>query len=222
MVFAGPEDSPLDARKEPPTFSFLGGPLHQLGRRLGLVRGDTNTVRLGLALGGGMWIICAALAFVGGIADRMFALSFIGAHARLLVVIPLFFICESWVAPRMAAFVGRIAESGVVPANALPALNADVARVNRWQDAWWPETTCLLAVILVLATGTKFQYGATSAYDPARTALSAWVYYRAGLTLFQFLPSAGSGAWGSGGGFSGACRGSTCTSFRATRMAPAE
>jgi len=32
-------------------FSLLGGPLHGLGCRLGLVRGGTNTVALGLALG---------------------------------------------------------------------------------------------------------------------------------------------------------------------------
>jgi len=70
VVFAASEDSPLDAREEPLTFSFFGGPLHQLGRRLGLVRGDTTTVWLGLALGGGMWIMGAALALVGGIADR--------------------------------------------------------------------------------------------------------------------------------------------------------
>jgi hypothetical protein len=32
-------------------FSLLGGPLHRLGRRPGLVRGETNMVALGLALG---------------------------------------------------------------------------------------------------------------------------------------------------------------------------
>ncbi|NWG87550.1 MAG: hypothetical protein HXY26_08600, partial [Hydrogenophilaceae bacterium] len=36
--------------------SLLGGPLHRMGRRLGLVR-DTNTFRLGLALGLVPWLI---------------------------------------------------------------------------------------------------------------------------------------------------------------------
>jgi len=41
----------------PRPFSFLGGPLYRFGRRVGLVRGETNTVPLGLALGGGLWIV---------------------------------------------------------------------------------------------------------------------------------------------------------------------
>jgi hypothetical protein len=36
------------------TFTLLGGPLHNLGRRLGLVRHETNTVLLGLAIGWGL------------------------------------------------------------------------------------------------------------------------------------------------------------------------
>jgi hypothetical protein len=70
-------------------FSLLGGPLYQLGRRLGLVRGETNTVLLGLALGGGTWIVIVVLAAIGGVVDRLWSLSVIGGHARLLVAIPL-------------------------------------------------------------------------------------------------------------------------------------
>ena len=117
------------ANETPAEFSLLGGPLHQLGRRLGLVRG-TNTVPLGFALGGGLWLIIVALALIEGLTDRLFVLSLVGGHARLLVVIPLFFICESWVGPRMTAFVATIGRTGVVPPGALPALDTDVARIN--------------------------------------------------------------------------------------------
>jgi hypothetical protein len=41
-------------------FSLLGGPLHRLGRRPGLVRGETNMVALGLALGLLSWSILLA------------------------------------------------------------------------------------------------------------------------------------------------------------------
>ncbi len=41
--------------ESPEPFSLIGGPLHQLGRRLGLVRG-TNTVAVGLVLGGGIYM----------------------------------------------------------------------------------------------------------------------------------------------------------------------
>ena len=179
---------PRDTREAPAEFSLFGGPLHQLGRRLGLVRGDTNTVLIGVVLGGGLWIIIAILALIGGFADRMLSLSFIGEPARLLVVIPLLFMCESWVAPRMAAFVRRIVESGVVPASALPALDADVVRTRRWTDAWWPDAACLLVAILLAITGARLQtYGATSAPDPTADALAARVYFRVGLALFRFL-----------------------------------
>jgi hypothetical protein len=105
-----------DARKAPSEFSLLGGPSHRLGRRLGLVRGDANTVRLGLVLGGGMWLILIIVTLVDGRPDLIISLSVIGVSARLLVVIPLIFMCESWVVPRMAAFVRRITGSGIVPA----------------------------------------------------------------------------------------------------------
>jgi hypothetical protein len=44
--------------------SLLGGPLHRLGCRLGLVRGGTNTVVFGLVLGALPWLALLALALV--------------------------------------------------------------------------------------------------------------------------------------------------------------
>ncbi|HEY7819437.1 MAG TPA: hypothetical protein VIG29_14530, partial [Vicinamibacteria bacterium] len=98
----------MTAPESPASFPLLGGPLHHLGRRLGLVRGDTNTVLLGLALGWGLWLLIVALAPIQGLTDQVFSMSLVAAHARLLLAIPLFFLCESWVVPRMAAFVGTI------------------------------------------------------------------------------------------------------------------
>src|SRR5262245_30728607 len=107
-------------------FSLIGGPLHQLGHRLGLVRG-TNTVLIGVTLGIGLWFVILILAVVQGRADGMFEMSVVAVHVRLLLVIPLFFICESWVGPRMTAFVAEIANTGVVPRAETAALNALVA-----------------------------------------------------------------------------------------------
>jgi len=152
------------------------------------VRGGTNTVPIGLALGAGVWTAVVVLAFLGGVTNRLFSLSVIGVHARLLVVIPLFFASESWVAPRMTAFVRSLADWGTVPRSALPALDEEVGRIGRWKDAWWPEAACLLAAILLAITGGRLQtYGGSAVYDPARTALAAHVYFRVGLVLFQFL-----------------------------------
>jgi hypothetical protein len=177
----------METREGIADFSLLGGPFYQLGRRLGLVRG-TNTVLLGLTIGVGLWLIVLTLAFIEGVTDHMFTLRLIAGHARLLVVIPLFFICESWINPRMTAFVRTIAQSGIVPPSALPALDAEVARTNRWKDAWWPEAVCLLAAVVMAVMRSSLQsLGESGVYDPRRTALGALVYFQGGLTLFRFL-----------------------------------
>jgi hypothetical protein len=152
------------------TFTLLGGPLHNLGRRIGLVRHETNTVLLGLAIGWGLWLLIVVSALIEGVADRLFSMSVVGGHARLLLVVPLFFICESWVVPRMAAFVDTITRSGVVPPGARPALDAEVSRTRRWANWWWPEAVCLLVAIFLEVTGLRLQtYGATAGFDSSRT-----------------------------------------------------
>jgi hypothetical protein len=55
------ESRSMEERGRLEKFSLLGGPLHRLGRRLGLVRGETNTVAVGLALGLLSWSILLAL-----------------------------------------------------------------------------------------------------------------------------------------------------------------
>jgi hypothetical protein len=169
------------------SFSLLGGPLHQIGRRLGLVRG-TNTVRLGLVLGIGLWLVVVALALIGGSTDRVFQMSVVAGHVRLLLVIPLFFMCESWVDPRMTAWVAMIASTGVVPPGATAALDAEIARANRRANAWWPEAAWLLIAIALEIAGTRLAtYGTTEVEDPTRTSLAALMYFRVGVTLFRFL-----------------------------------
>ncbi len=179
---------PDDMREALENFSLLGGPLHRLGVRLGLVRQGTHTVLLGVALGGGMWIVVVILALLEGIADRVFSLSAIGASARLLVVIPLMFVCESWVTPRMAAFVDRITDSGIVPAGELPALDAAAARIRRWADAWWPEAAGLLAAVLLAVSDTRVPHFGASSGSRAGGAVDRR------LDLFQCGASSSSGS----------------------------
>jgi hypothetical protein len=178
----------MTALESPEPFSVLGGPLYRMGRRLGLVRGETNTIMLGLALGWGPWLLIAGLAQIEGVADRMFSMALVAGHARLLLVIPLIFICESWVTPRMAAFVGTIARSGVVSPDARPVLDAEVSRTRRWANWWWPEVACLVVAVLFGVTGSRLQtYGESGAYDPARDSLSFLLYVHVGLLVFRFL-----------------------------------
>lgn len=126
-------------------FSLFGGPLQWVGCRLGLVREGTNTVWLGVALGLLAWGVLMLLALLQGFGHKMFSLAVIGVHVRLLVAIPLFFLCETWVAPRMAEFVRDIVRSGLVPEAALPALASDIRCVGRMKDSWLAEVLFLLA-----------------------------------------------------------------------------
>jgi hypothetical protein len=173
-------------------FSLLGGPLHRLGQQLGLVREETNTVALGLALGLLSWSILLALAAIESVSDRLFSLSAIAADVRLLVAIPLFFLCETSLDPRLSDFVRTIVRSGVVPGNALPALESEIARTCRWKDAWLPEAMCLLAAALLSSYAAQLHLsGKTAALDPTRALsdvpLAGLWYWIVCLPLFRFL-----------------------------------
>jgi hypothetical protein len=114
--------------------------------RASVGRGDfteTNTVLFGIALGWGPWLLILGLALIEGIADRMLSMALVAAHARLLLVIPLIFISESWVT-RMSACVATIARYGVVSPDDRPALDAEVSRTRRWANWWWPEVVCFV------------------------------------------------------------------------------
>jgi hypothetical protein len=174
------------------SLSLLGGPLHRLGCRLGLVRAGTNTAALGLALGALLWTVLVALAFIGGVSHRLFSLSVIGAHVRLLLVIPAFFVCEAVLDPRLTAFVGMIVRSGVVPGTALPALETEIARTARRKDSWVAEGLCLLAAVVFSLLGPRLHMsGTTGEYDPSRSATGVTMaglwYWIVCLTLFRFL-----------------------------------
>jgi hypothetical protein len=176
-------------------FSLLGGPLHRLGCRLGLVRDATNTTALGLVLGAFPWIVLVALALVEGLGHAFFSIEAIGGHVRLLVAIPLFFVCEAFIDPRFAAFVRVIVRSQVVPASARPALESEIARIARWRDAWLPEAFFLLAAVLLALTTPAENFlhylpGLTGGSHPSPVGNATWTshwYWLVCMPLFRFL-----------------------------------
>ena len=89
--------------------------MHRLGKRLGLVRGHSNTLALGLVLGPGAWLVMMLLALAGGLGAQLFSVSVIGEHVRLLVAIPFFFVCETILDPRVTALVTTLVRSRVIP-----------------------------------------------------------------------------------------------------------
>ena len=126
---------------------MLGGPLHWLGCRLSLVREGTHTVRLGLALSLLAWGVLIVLALLQGLGLRLFSPAVMGVHVRFLVAVPLFFLCESLVAPGMAEFVRNIVHSGLVPESEMPTLASNVRRFGRMNNSWLAEVVFLLAAI---------------------------------------------------------------------------
>jgi hypothetical protein len=182
----------MAGRTEFENFSVIGGPLYRLGCRLGLVRGGTNTIAIGLALGGFLWVVQVALSIVGGISDRILSLSVISVHVRLLVAIPLFFVCEAWLTPRVAAFVRGIVNSGLVPKTELTTLQSATSAIARWRDSWLPELMCLLlAAPLSFVRPPIHLAGGMSVYHPdpvtgGMTLATGW-YWIVCLLLFRFL-----------------------------------
>ena len=186
----------MENSEGPVQFSLLGGPLHRLGCRLGLVRNGTDTIPLGLVLGVIPWVILVALALLEHFGRVLFAMDAVGAHVRLLIAVPLFFVCETLIDPHFAAFVREIVRSEVVPATGRPALGSEIARIVRWRDAWLPETTLLLvAVLLGLAAPQQNLFAYLPGYAGGEAGASvvsaaSWTsqwYWMACMTLFRFL-----------------------------------
>jgi hypothetical protein len=166
-------------------FSLLGGPLHELARRVRLAKG-TDTVRFGLTLGVGVWVVFVILAVLAGNGDRLWSLSTIGIHVRALVVIPLLFFAESLLDPRIATFVDLLESSGIVTETAKPTFDAELARALRWKDSWIPDAACL-AVAVLMAFAWHGKVFGDETPGAANTSLAAQWYLIVGLSLLRFL-----------------------------------
>jgi len=185
----------MEKTEDLPNFSLLGGPLHRLGRRLGLVRDATNTTAIGLSLGMCLWLVLVVLALAEGLGSVLFSVEAIGAHVRLLLAIPLLFVCETIIDPRFATFVRRMMRLRVVRASAQPAMEVEIARIERWKDAWLPEAIFLLACVLLAQTTSNVNFftylsgiAGEALADAAREATwtSRW-YWSVCVPLFRFL-----------------------------------
>jgi hypothetical protein len=179
----------VDRAKDPATLSLLGGPLHRLGCRLGLVRAGTNTVRLGLAIGAFLWVVLMVLSLAEGIDP--WSLDLLGVHSALLVMTPLLFLCETRLDPRITQFMHSLQRSQLVPSTAQPALQTMIERTRRWTNAWLPEALCLgLALALTwalsqLQVAGVVRYGRDAA--EAGAAMAGWWYRGVCLTVVRFL-----------------------------------
>lgn len=168
-------------------FSLLGGPLHRLGARLGLVRRKTDTVALGVALGGFSWLALVVLAAAKGGAVGLFSLSAIAIHARLLLAVPLFFVAETALDAQLREFVALIVRSEILNVKAMADFEAQAARLSGWENSVAPDAASLFAAVVLSLPAAGFP----TELEPGR-ALSgapwagAWYAFFC-LPLFRFL-----------------------------------
>jgi hypothetical protein len=175
-------------------FSVFGGPLHQIGTRLGLIRKNNNSLMLGFVFGYGVWIILFLLALVNGRTENFFSMSLLAGHVRFLVAIPLFFVCESLMTSKMSTFVGYLVESGLVPEKEVPKLSEVIKKVNRLKNSWIPETVLVLIVYIVPLIGSANIIPGKSSNTSFilqqagdHYYFSSQFYIWVGLPLFRFL-----------------------------------
>jgi hypothetical protein len=128
--------------------NMIGGPLHRLGRRLGLVRDGMDTILLGVVLGLLAWSVLAVLALLYGLGPKIFSLNSTALHVRLLLAIPLFFVCETWIFPEIAEFPRYLVQAGMVRDASLPALASAIGNVVRLLNSSVAE---LLLLVLAIA-----------------------------------------------------------------------
>jgi hypothetical protein len=123
---------------------------------------------------------------------RIFSVELVAGHVRLLVAIPLLFVCASYAAPRMAAFVRYLVLSGVVRGQAVEGLERHVTTVMRLRDSSIPDIACIAIAIGVALTDAPLPLpgGATDMYDSVRaselTLAGGW-YWFVCLTVFRYL-----------------------------------
>jgi hypothetical protein len=186
MIDEALQPSPETPNQQP--FTLLGGPLHRFGRRLGLVRAGNNTVALGFAIAVPLWVVLLILALVDGY--DVFSFDVIGAHARMLLVVPLLFAGESTFDPRLPDFI-RAVNRLAMPAEVQAELHEELARITRLKDAWLPEVLCLLSALALFWLVPLMQLPGTVGYHrdigANLTTMAARWYWAACLPVFRFL-----------------------------------
>ena len=173
------------------SMSLLGGVLHRLGMRYHLVRGESNTLLMGLAIGWSLWVFLVLLATLLGKADQLFVLPMIATHVRLLLVIPMFFLCESLLDPVVRVFVRSLIVTDIIPDSEKPRMALLVQRLNGYTTSRWPDIVCMVVALMVGSAGSHLLNITTSqGWDPLSVltnSLTLNVFVIVELVIFRFL-----------------------------------
>ena len=171
-------------------FSLLGGPLHRFGVRFGLVRRGTNCAPMGALFGVLPWFVLSVMAALEGRGEALFSLEAVSVHVRLLVAIPLFFLCEAGLDPRVTTFVREIVDAGLVSDRELPELQRQIEHSSRRKDGWQTDAGCFAVAIASELFGPKLALTSMMPSLHQNPALWTWSgewYWLVCIPLFRFL-----------------------------------
>lgn len=147
-----------------------GGPAYRFMQRIGIIRGDDPSINrriLGfLAI---TWVPLLLFSLLDGYAlgptpRQSFLLDF-ATYVRFFLAVPLLFVAEVVVGPRLTAAGLQFAQAGFVRPEEYPAFDRAVARVVRWRESVWAEiiiVSMALAVAWTLSPDSFYGGEATS------------------------------------------------------------
>jgi hypothetical protein len=137
-------------------------------------------------------VILVALAVSEGVIHQVFSLTVLGAHVRLLLAIPLFFLAESWLEDHGRVFARMIVGSGVVPEDRVSEFSSIVRSTARLKDSWVPEGILLVVVGFLPLMAVETRLLGESAIIGSNQVLAGLTlvggsYWVVCLMLFRFL-----------------------------------
>lgn len=179
----------------------LGGPAYRLMQRLGLIRpGTLSLLRRCVAFLLVTWVPLLLLTLLEGTAlgstpQESFLLDF-ATYARFFLGIPLLFLSEVIVGPRLQTAGRHFLAGHFIRTEDLPAFEAAVARIRRLREALVPELVMVVLAFLnawflsietwsVAGSGVSWRSGAEGHF--LGLSLAGCWYYLVAVPLLQFL-----------------------------------
>jgi hypothetical protein len=189
-----------DATGDPPQFSLVqGGPVYGLARRLRVFGRPLGQVGLGVVLALVAWVPLLGFALLAGLRPEQGTtvsfLASINTHVRFLVAIPLAFVAELWIDPRLRQFVQGLVATRIVPRTEIPSLERAVHLAHRLRDSAAAEVALAIVAVALVQLGVRpfdlpediRSWRATGAGEAVRPTLAGLWYAVIALPLYQFL-----------------------------------
>jgi hypothetical protein len=189
-----------DATCEPPEFSLVqGGPVYGLTRRLRAFGRPIGQVGLGAGIALVAWVPLLGFTLLEsprpGEGTTVSFLESINTHVRFLIAIPVAFLAELWIDPRLRQFVQGLVTTRLVPRSELPSLEQAVHLAHRFRDSTTAEVALAILAVVSVHLGVRpfdlpesvSSWRATGAGEALRPTLAGWWYAVIALPLYQFL-----------------------------------